>query len=108
MTLWGISLTFLQREPEIWQSLKDFDNYDYVKENMNPVKLPIRKVVDSRSSIHVKRKLLQEVQVGKGEYVSYRKHSSSIYKTYHEKLGAEWKACSVILFISMQKIKKLF
>ena len=39
--------------------LKDFDKYDYVNENKNPVKLLIRKLVDSRSPIHVTRKLLR-------------------------------------------------
>ena len=39
---------------------------DIVKETLIPVRSNIRKLVDSSSPISKKRKLLQEVQVGKG------------------------------------------
>ena len=65
---------FINNEPEMRRRLKGDDNYEYdydyvkdlIKENIFPVKLQTRKLIDHQQPIHIKRKLLQEVQVGKG------------------------------------------
>ena len=65
---------FINNEPEMRRCLKGDDNYEYdydhvkdlFKENIFPVKLQTRKLIDHQQPIHIKRKLLQEVQVGKG------------------------------------------
>ena len=48
------------------RNLKGNWDHDHVREKLTPVKLQIRKLADPQQPIHVKRKLLQEVQVGKG------------------------------------------
>ena len=65
---------FLNNEPEMRRCLKGDDKYeddydrvkDLIKEKIIPVKLHTRKLSDHQQPIHIKRKLLQEVQVGKG------------------------------------------
>ena len=45
----------------------DYDRVkDLIKEKIFPVQLQTRKLSDHQQPIHIKRKLLQEVQVGKG------------------------------------------
>jgi hypothetical protein len=46
--------------------VKKNEDYEDVKEKLRPVKLHMRKLADFSQLVHVKRKLLQEVQVGKG------------------------------------------
>ena len=65
---------FINNEPEMRRCLKGDDKYeddydrvkDLIKEKIFPVKLHTRKLIDHQQPIHIKRKLLQEVQVGKG------------------------------------------
>ena len=60
---------FINNEPEMRHCLKGDDNYEYdyedvndlIKENIFPVKLQIRKLMDHQEPIHI----LQGVQVGK-------------------------------------------
>jgi hypothetical protein len=47
-------------------NLKNNESFEDVKEKIRPVKLHTRKLADPSHPVHVKRKLLQEVQVGKG------------------------------------------
>ena len=65
---------FINNEPEMRRCLKGDDNYEYdydhvkdlIKENIFPVKLQTRKLIDHQQPINIERKVLQEVQVGKG------------------------------------------
>ena len=47
--------------------LKNNDHYDYVRNyvKLTPVRLQIRKLADPHQPIHIKRKLVQAVPVGK-------------------------------------------
>ena len=48
------------------RNLQGNEDYENAREKIRTVRLHIRKLTDPQQPIHIKRKLLQDVQVGKG------------------------------------------
>ena len=79
------------------------DDYDRVKdlnkENILPVKSQTRKLIDHQQPIHIKRKLLQEVQVGKGVMAALENIALPFIKLIIRSIGRKGESWSRILML---------